>query len=393
VSGVCVLDYFRTAFGSNPITFDESYYVHYPKLALGHWPPMFYIIQAAWYATFGVTTFSAILLMGVITTAAAVALAFRFMRLGGIPAALLGTGVFLSLPLTGMSTRLVMADIFASLLMLFVIFALSDALMSGRRGLLMAFGLWTIAAVLTKESAATLVIVAPTVIIVTRGKTLLVWKNARRFVLGCCLSAALVLLLDAVTGVLHLRGIADPRGSAELVRYRLALGQFLGAAPAAVLLVAAYGVFRNLTVRTNLISSERRTLTKVAAVWLAVAFLGQLFFRGKAMEPRYFLPACFPLAMLFTEGVCLIRMDIMHRIGSRAAALAAVGALALASIASSPAIKLRQRTGYAEIASSIPYNSAGPVILVSADALGEGAMVVERLLGDSARAGGVLRAS
>jgi len=110
VSGVCVLDYFRTAFGSNPITFAESYYVHYPKLALGHWPPMFYIIQAAWYATFGVTTFSAILLMGVITTAAAVALAFRFMRLGGIPAALLGTGVFLSLPLTGMSTRLVMAD-------------------------------------------------------------------------------------------------------------------------------------------------------------------------------------------------------------------------------------------------------------------------------------------
>ena len=62
-------------------------------------------------------------------------------------------------------------------------------------------------------------------------------------------------------------------------------------------------------------------------------------------------------------------------------------------IASSPAIKLRQRTGYAEIASSMPYNSDGLVILVSADALGEGAMVVERLLGDSARAGVVLRAS
>src|SRR5262249_6133983 len=66
---------------------------------------------------------------------------------------------------------------FPSLLMLFAIFALSDALMSGRRGLLMAFGLWTIAAVLTKESAATLVIVAPTVIIVTRGKRCLYGKT------------------------------------------------------------------------------------------------------------------------------------------------------------------------------------------------------------------------
>src|ERR1700722_397874 len=49
VSGLCVLDYLRAGWGTNPIRFVESYYAHYPKVAIGHWPPMFFVMQAAWY--------------------------------------------------------------------------------------------------------------------------------------------------------------------------------------------------------------------------------------------------------------------------------------------------------------------------------------------------------
>src|SRR5689334_16872386 len=52
VTGVAVLDYVTTALGSNPVSFAESYYAHYPKFALGHWPPLFYGLEALWFAAF-----------------------------------------------------------------------------------------------------------------------------------------------------------------------------------------------------------------------------------------------------------------------------------------------------------------------------------------------------
>ena len=41
ISGVMAYDYPRTAFGSDPLAFAQSYYVRYPKVANGHWPPFY----------------------------------------------------------------------------------------------------------------------------------------------------------------------------------------------------------------------------------------------------------------------------------------------------------------------------------------------------------------
>src|SRR6266568_1036104 len=44
VTGLMVYKYVTTAFGTDPMAFGERFYAHYPAVAFGHWPPLFYLI-------------------------------------------------------------------------------------------------------------------------------------------------------------------------------------------------------------------------------------------------------------------------------------------------------------------------------------------------------------
>src|SRR5664280_2187093 len=45
VTGLMLRDYAASFFPTSPVRFAEQYYLHYPKVAIGHWPPVFYIIE------------------------------------------------------------------------------------------------------------------------------------------------------------------------------------------------------------------------------------------------------------------------------------------------------------------------------------------------------------
>jgi hypothetical protein len=49
-----------------PLRFAENYYVHYPKVALGHWAPAFHTLQAAWKLVLSPTTGSVLVLVGLL---------------------------------------------------------------------------------------------------------------------------------------------------------------------------------------------------------------------------------------------------------------------------------------------------------------------------------------
>jgi len=53
VSSLAVRDYLASGFPHNPVAYGERYYVHYPKVAIGHWPPLFYTAEAVWMLAFG----------------------------------------------------------------------------------------------------------------------------------------------------------------------------------------------------------------------------------------------------------------------------------------------------------------------------------------------------
>ena len=66
VAGLMAHDYIVRGFPGNPVEFAKSYYAHYPKIAIGHRPPVFYIIEALWMIVFGSSISSALVLMAVI---------------------------------------------------------------------------------------------------------------------------------------------------------------------------------------------------------------------------------------------------------------------------------------------------------------------------------------
>src|ERR1700734_225623 len=67
VTGLMFHDYFVSLHYFSPIEFAENFYMHYPKVAMGHWPPAFYVIQGIWGLLFSTSHTSLMFLMAALT--------------------------------------------------------------------------------------------------------------------------------------------------------------------------------------------------------------------------------------------------------------------------------------------------------------------------------------
>jgi hypothetical protein len=363
VSAVCLQDYCKTALGSSPVRFAESYYVRYPKIAFGHWPPLFFVLQALWYAVAGASPFHAVLLTGAILAATGVVLFLYLHRLHGFAIALLSTGVFLSIPTVRWTAALVMSDMLAALLMLLAVLALE-------RRAWKQFAIWAVLAILTKESALALLVLAP--VALPRQRASLV-----RIAGGFAVLAAVLAGAYWVAGVLRLRDLPQVAASwGEFAQRLPLLDTFFQGASLPMFLTAGLGAVL-LAIRP---APERTRQGKIALLWLCVILASQLLART-ALEERYVLAAYLPLTVLFAEGLRRLPGSLL------------AFAWTIVCIALSPGEPYSQRTGYAEIAAAIPSDPRSPAILVSSDASGEGALIAARLLRDPDRDGLILRGS
>lgn len=48
LSSLMVRDYLASGLPGNPVHYAENYYLHYPKIAIGHWPPLLYLLNGLW---------------------------------------------------------------------------------------------------------------------------------------------------------------------------------------------------------------------------------------------------------------------------------------------------------------------------------------------------------
>jgi len=78
VTSLMLTDYLRHL-GTNPIEFAKLYYEHFPKVAIGHWPPFFEVLQSIVFAMFGGSDDVAMVLQALIAG-----------LLAGIPAVIVG---------------------------------------------------------------------------------------------------------------------------------------------------------------------------------------------------------------------------------------------------------------------------------------------------------------
>lgn len=176
VTGLMIHDYVAAGFPGNPLAYARNYYQHYPKVALGHWPPVFYIIQASWMLIFGPSRISVLLLMASLAALLALTLSTTVLHEYSLGAGI-AVGIFLlSLPSVEQYSRLVMAEIPLSLLVLLAIIEYGAYLDTERLQSAALFGLWAVLAILTKGTGIELAVVPPLALLATRR-----WRLLRQF--------------------------------------------------------------------------------------------------------------------------------------------------------------------------------------------------------------------
>ncbi len=150
VNSLLVLDYLRQAAFSNPLSFARDYYAHFPRVSIGHWPPMFYLLQAGVFALAGRSSAAALALQAVVAGLAAGTVAILVHVRLGRPAALASGLVVLASPVLLFLLDAVMLDTVMALLVCWA--ALCWAAFARRPGLLpaAAFAACSVVAILTK---------------------------------------------------------------------------------------------------------------------------------------------------------------------------------------------------------------------------------------------------
>lgn len=133
-----------------------GFYSHYPKVALGVWPPAFYVVQTAWTLPFGVSRTSVMLLMAALAGAVGV-LIFRTVRpeFGTVPA-FIAAGLWLSAPLVRLHYSMVMAETLSTLAMFAAALFWGRYLDGSRKRDAVFFGLFAAFAILTKGTGLAL---------------------------------------------------------------------------------------------------------------------------------------------------------------------------------------------------------------------------------------------
>ena len=156
VSGLMVYDYLTTLPRQNPVTWVGQYYLHYPEVTIGRWPPGFHVMEAMWWLFLGPSRLTSMLLqwlLGVVTLTVLYRLSRSELSLpitAGIIALTMAAPVFQQ------SLELTMADLCCLLWSVLVMQATVRLLEQQDQRAWLLVGLWLLAAAFTKGTAVCL---------------------------------------------------------------------------------------------------------------------------------------------------------------------------------------------------------------------------------------------
>lgn len=366
VTGLCAFDYVTNALGDNPIRFAEAYYLQFPKVAFGHWPPGFYLLQALWFLIFGPTVASGFMLLALLTTLVIWVVFLEIEQRYGIAIASCSAFTLLLVGPLRESLSLFLADMMAVLLTMVAYFALLRAFRESSLRSWLVFVGWALAAALTKESTLLILCLGAAVLLGPRLRQ----ERSLQWVLAIGGLALLVLAAYRWTGVSELRYVTAAT-SFEALWQNLQFLKRMEVMGWVILAGAAVGTL-----------SIRKPEIRIAILCLLLVLAGQVGFRD-VFEDRYLLPTLVPLIALFAEGVW--RLSLRAR-------WTPLG-IAAVCLATAPQVVIPHRTGYASVVHSIPQSANGATMLIASDPQGEGGFISNWLMRDPKRASLVMRSS
>ncbi len=384
VTSLMIHDYIKTGWGTSPLQFAENYYIHYPKVAIGIWPPVFHATAAVWMLLFTRTHTSLLILMAFECALCAATLALFARRLlPPLVCFLLGLLMVL-LPAFQNASSVVMVDVILTEMELLAMLAMIHFFRSGSMRAGIVFGVSTSLAMLTKANANSLVVAGVLMLLLTRQFSLL--KKLPVYVAG-----AIVVLLGGPWQLLtlHLFKNTIPLAPLTVSRFWMMFSGYVvvlaDRLSFPIFLLALVGLAAEFV---PMLMGRRKDQQALDIAGAASLLLGIVIFQSMATNAdpvdRYILPAL-PLFLLFAAlGIRWIvsivpvpRLSFAFR--SAVLALLSLGWFAKTTFA----IPHRSQMGYGKTAEMlVPAQVSDEVVLVCSDVWGEGALITTLALGD-----------
>lgn len=384
VTGLMLRQYLLSGFSPpSPLAFARDYYAHYPKVALGHFPPAYYIAEGAWMLVFGPNRVSVLLFMGCLGALFSL-LTFHLLRSRfGFIESLTGALLCAALPVVQQSSGMVMSDLLLAVFCLGAALAFSRYLVSGRPRHSFAFGVLASLAIMTKGSGMLLVFFVPLALIFSAKFSLL-----RRPSLWLAPLPVLVICLPWLALTYHIteEGMAREPMLPYLVR---AGAYFAGAS------IHTFGytlLFPALGGVCALVCSALADRKGIEPFWASMLALPPSLITlyslvPGGLDPRYLIPAAPPLLALWLLGLRVIHEGIapkMPALSPRLSSAALPLVLVPFFLWETFRVPEKRITGYRAAAEFVARHveaetAAGDSIevLISSDARGEGAFIAE----------------
>lgn len=376
VTGLMVRDYLAGPVwsGTHPLRYAEGYYERFPRVALGHYPPGFYVVEALWMLPSRTAT-AALLLPAFLTSLTAWIIFMVGRQLMRPPAAFIAAVIFPLMHLVQVYTSIVMSDMLLAIWCLLAALAFGRFLETGGAKWSLAFGLLAAAAILTKGSGLLLALVPPIAILLTaRWRVLLAPK--------LWLAPLPVLFLAVPWLVLTAHITAEGMSGEPVGDYFLkAIPYYLTNAVSVlgVALIVLTGAA--LLAAVKVVKRERALPAKEALLWALIAAVFAFYCMiPSGLDERYLLPVipaalALGFAALDRAGLCLRKKYP----GLPAASLALAAALVVVWETGAPAVKVFQ--GATQAVAGLLRDSDKPLaLLVCSDSSGEGALIAAAAL-------------
>ncbi len=367
VSALLVRDYIAAGFPAPPMQFAQRFYLHYPKVAIGHWPPVFYASSALWMLLFGRSKAAMLAFMAALCAALCIGI-YEFARRDcGEVAAFACALIFATAPLVRTAASTIMPDLPLGALMFAAAVAYGFYLELGRRKYALISGMLAALAVGT-HGRGLIVLLVP---------ALALWMTRARITPARI--AVIAVVVTAVIGAPVLMRQSLPISVASIGANALLWAPRCGRAlawfvPALALLASVRIVGQGQRGRWTAMAAL------VAANWIFFALVNPLW------EPRYLMTAAPAVAVLGAAGW---RYAANWSFGKLRPAMAVLGCAAVI-VNAAPALR-QPDLGYSSALARLP--RLDRVSLVAGDPLMEGAFVAAMALHDRRFEHVVLRGS
>jgi hypothetical protein len=383
VTGLMIGDYARSGARLSPLQFAEKFYLHYPRVSFGIWPPMYHLTLGAWIAGFGGSRGSALGMQALIAGLFAFLLFIEVRRRWGSVAGFVVGLLLLSLTAVRVSTASIMPDLEVSLFAFAATLLFARYLETERPREAILFGIAASASILTKYNALALAGL-PLIAVALSGR----WRLLKTKVFW--IPAAVVLMLCGPWYATHLgliRYAAEPVPPFTInLKAVVGNAQSIGASAGwlAALLALAWVVLRLLR-RGRLEAIDASLVALVGSLWAFHSFA------YPSVETRYLIAALPAVLLLGMRALswAAARSGVRHPAVPAACACGLV--LACAAGGFQPYTK--RVHGFGTVVDQVRLPEPSPVYLVAADATGEGALVAEVAMREARPRSIVLRSS